>query len=92
MIHPGALALGAAMSVGERAGVHGKQLLAAIVAGCEVGARVGMSVGTAHFRAGYHPQGTVGVFAAGAAAGACWGSMPPSCATPSVSPEHKQRA
>ena len=69
MIHPGALALGAAMSVGEEAGVDGKQLLAAIVAGCEVGARVGMSVGTAHFRAGYHPQGTVGVFVAGAAAG-----------------------
>jgi 2-methylcitrate dehydratase PrpD len=69
MIHPGALALGAAMSVGEGGGVDGRRLLTAIVAGCEVGARVGMSVGTAHFRAGYHPQGTVGVFVAGAAAG-----------------------
>lgn len=69
MIHPGALALGAAVSVGEAVNADGKQLLEAIVAGCEVGARVGMSVGTAHFRAGYHPQGTVGVFVAAAAAG-----------------------
>jgi 2-methylcitrate dehydratase PrpD len=69
MLHPGALALGAAMAAGEGRGVDGRMLLTAFVAGCEVGARVGMSVGTAHFRAGYHPQGTVGVFAAAAAAG-----------------------
>jgi 2-methylcitrate dehydratase PrpD len=69
MIHPGALALGAALSAAGGSDVDGRALLTAIVAGCEVGARVGMSVGTAHFRAGYHPQGTVGVFVAGAAAG-----------------------
>jgi len=69
MIHPGALALGAALAAGEGRPVDGRRLLTAFAAGCEVGARVGMSVGTAHFRAGYHPQGTVGVFAASAAAG-----------------------
>jgi aconitate decarboxylase len=69
MLHPGALALGAAMAAGEGRDVNGRMLLTAFVAGCEVGTRVGMSVGTAHFRAGYHPQGTVGVFAAAAAAG-----------------------
>jgi len=69
MIHVGALCLGAALSLGERDDVDGRQLLAAFVAGCEVGARVGRAVGTAHFRAGFHPQGTVGVFAAAAAAG-----------------------
>lgn len=69
MIHVGALCLGAALSLGERDDVDGRQLLASFVAGCEVGTRVGRAVGTAHFRAGFHPQGTVGVFAAAAAAG-----------------------
>ena len=69
MIHPGALAFGAAVAIGEPAGIDGRDLLASFVAGCEIGARVGMSVGIVHFRAGYHPQGTVGVFTAGATAG-----------------------
>ena len=68
MIRTGALTLGAALAVGEGAGLDGRELLAAIVAGTEVGARVGRAVGIAHFRAGFHPQGTVGVFAAAAAA------------------------
>jgi 2-methylcitrate dehydratase PrpD len=68
MIHPGSLTLASALAVGEQRGIDGKTCLAAIVAGCEVGARVGLAVGTAHFRAGFHPQGTVGVFAAAAAA------------------------
>jgi len=68
MIHPGALTLSAALAVGEDVRIDGATLLAAIVAGCEVGARVGKSVGITHFRAGHHPQGTVGVFAAGASA------------------------
>jgi 2-methylcitrate dehydratase PrpD len=76
MIHPGALTLGAALAVGECRGLDGRTVLAAIVAGCEVGARVGMAVGTPHFRAGYHPQGTVGVFAASATAGRAMGLDP----------------
>jgi aconitate decarboxylase len=68
MIHPGALALSSSLAVGEPLGIDGQELLTAFVAGCEVGARVGQAVGIQHFRAGYHPQGTVGVFAAGAAA------------------------
>jgi 2-methylcitrate dehydratase PrpD len=69
MIHPGSLTVSAAMSAGEPIGIDGRTLLAAVVAGCEVGSRVGEAVGTAHFFGGYHPQGTVGVFAAAAAAG-----------------------
>jgi 2-methylcitrate dehydratase PrpD len=69
MIHPGALTLSASLAVGEERHLSGKTLLTAIVAGDEVGARVGKSVGIAHFRAGFHPQGTVGVFAAAASAG-----------------------
>jgi 2-methylcitrate dehydratase PrpD len=68
-IHPGALTVPAALALAERQGADGRALLAAVVAGYEVGARVGMAVGIGHFRAGYHPQGTVGVFAAAAAAG-----------------------
>ena len=68
MIHPGALALGAALAVGEERDLSGTELLTSFVVGCEVGARVGESVGIQHFRAGHHPQGTVGVFVAAAAA------------------------
>ena len=38
MLHPGALALGAAMAAGEGRDVNGRMLLTAFVAGCEVGA------------------------------------------------------
>jgi 2-methylcitrate dehydratase PrpD len=68
MIHPGSLTLSASMALAPRAGLDGPGLLAAVVAGCEVGARVGQAIGTGHFLDGYHPQGTVGVFAAAAAA------------------------
>ena len=76
MIHPGALALGAGLAAGEPRALDGAQLLTAFVAGCEVGARVGRSVGIQHFRVGHHPQGTVGVFAAAAAAGRALGLEP----------------
>jgi 2-methylcitrate dehydratase PrpD len=39
-----------------------------MVAGYEVCTRVGAALGQGHFGAGYHPQGTVGVFAAAATA------------------------
>ena len=68
MFHPGSITLATALALAEQEGLGGETLLAAVVAGIEVGARVGMAVGTAHFRAGYHPQGTVGVFAAAASA------------------------
>ena len=74
MIHTGSLTVPTALAIGEPRGLDGPTLLAAVVAGCEVGARVGLAVGTAHFRAGFHPQGTVGVFAAAAAAGRRRGS------------------
>jgi 2-methylcitrate dehydratase PrpD len=76
MFHPGALTLAASLAVGERSHLDGRSLLAAVVVGCEVGARVGMAVGPAHFRAGFHPQGTVGVFAAAACAGRALGLDP----------------
>jgi aconitate decarboxylase len=56
--------------VGEsRGSCSGRDFLTALVAGYEVGARVGMSVGASHLHRGYHPTGTHGTFAAAAAAG-----------------------
>jgi 2-methylcitrate dehydratase PrpD len=74
MIHPGALTVSAALAIGESRSIDGATFLAAVVAGCEVGARVGRAVGTTHFLSGYHPQGTVGVFAAAAAAARAMGA------------------
>jgi 2-methylcitrate dehydratase PrpD len=68
--HPGAATVPAALAVADSLdGVGGRTLLAGIIAGYEVGTRVGIALGQGHFLAGYHPQGTVGVFGAAAASG-----------------------
>jgi len=48
--------------------VDGKSFLLAVVAGYEVGCRVAITGGAAQLRRGFHPTGTSGTFAAGAAA------------------------
>jgi 2-methylcitrate dehydratase PrpD len=53
--------------------VTGAGALVALVAGYEVGARVGMSVGSAHLLQGWHPTGTHGTLAAAAAASSALG-------------------
>jgi len=70
IVHPGGVAITAAMAVAEHVGgCGGKEFLAAVVAGYEVGIRVGMSVGTSHLQRGFPNTGTIGTFGAGAAAG-----------------------
>jgi aconitate decarboxylase len=70
IIHPGAIAVTPALAVAEHVGnCSGKEFLTAVVAGYEVGIRVGMSVGTSHLQRGFHNTGTNGTFGAGAAAG-----------------------
>lgn len=66
-IHPAAVVFPAALAVAPD-GATGADFVAAVVAGYEVGIRVGEALGIAHFLRGFHPQGTVGVFAAAAAA------------------------
>ena len=74
ILHPGSVVLPAALAVGEKRGrCTGKEFLAGLVAGYEVGARVGLSVGASHLHRGYHPTGTHGTFAAAAAAGKVMG-------------------
>jgi 2-methylcitrate dehydratase PrpD len=69
VIHPGAESIPAADALVRYAGnVDGKRLLTAVVAGYEVGCRVGMTGGAAQLRRGFHPSATSGTFAAGATA------------------------
>jgi len=70
IIHPGSVTVPPAMALATHLGnISGKKLTEAIVAGYEIGARVGMFVGTSHLLKGFHPTGTCGTFAAAATAG-----------------------
>ncbi|MFC2066025.1 MmgE/PrpD family protein [Chloroflexota bacterium] len=70
IVHPGGVALCPALAVAQSVGgCSGKELLTAVIAGYEVAIRVGMCVGTSHLQKGFHPTGTHGTFAGGAAAG-----------------------
>jgi 2-methylcitrate dehydratase PrpD len=74
ILHAGSVTLPAAVAVAELRGERsGARLLTAVIAGYEVGARVGMSVGAGHLLAGWHPTGTHGTFAAAVAAGVMLG-------------------
>jgi len=69
VIHPGSEAIPAADALVRHVGdVNGKRFLTAVVAGYEIGCRVGMTGGAAQLRRGFHPSATSGTFAAGAAA------------------------
>ena len=69
IIHPNSLCPPVVLGLAEwRGGRTGADLLTAIAAGYEVGARIGRAATQALFFRGFHPQGTTGVFAAAAAA------------------------
>ena len=67
--HPSVVALPAALAAAELAGASGPALLEAYVAGVEVMAKLGLAIGPAHYRAGWHPTSTLGTLSAAAAAG-----------------------
>jgi 2-methylcitrate dehydratase PrpD len=70
ILHPNALACPVALGFAEAAGgMSGRDVLTAIVAGYEVGTRVGNAVTMALFLRGFQPQGTSGAFVAAATAG-----------------------
>jgi aconitate decarboxylase len=70
IVHPGSVTIPVVLALGEARGlVSGKEALLAMVAGYELSARVGMALGAAHLRRGFHPTGTIGTFAAAATAG-----------------------
>ena len=68
VLHPGAVTLPAADALTRQSGADGRHFLTAVVAGYEVGCRVGLASGPSQLRRGFHPSGTTGTFAAAAAA------------------------
>jgi 2-methylcitrate dehydratase PrpD len=69
VLHTGCLVLPPLVALAQtRAGISGRDFLAAAVAGYEVGPRVGIAMGPEHIAQGWHSGATVGVYAAAAAA------------------------
>jgi 2-methylcitrate dehydratase PrpD len=68
VFHPATVVFPAALAVAQAQGASGRALLAAAVAGYEVGIRVGEYLGRSHYKV-FHTTGTAGTLAAAAAAG-----------------------
>ncbi len=69
IIHMGSLATPVALAFAEAGGATaGRDVITAMTAGYEIGARVGNAATMSLFFRGFHPQGTSGVFAAAASA------------------------
>ncbi|MBR0663687.1 MmgE/PrpD family protein [Roseomonas hellenica] len=69
VLHPNSIVTPIGLGFAEATGVSGRDLLTAVVAGYEVGTRVGNAATTQLFLNGFHPQGTSGAFVAAATAG-----------------------
>lgn len=65
--HPSVPLLPAIVALGEMLGASGKDMLLAYVTGFEAQARIGAAVNVYHYRKGWHPTATLGVFGAAAA-------------------------
>ncbi len=68
VFHPAAVVFPPALAVAQALGSSGRAYLAAVVAGYEVGIRVGEFLGRSHYRV-FHTTGTAGTLAAAAAVG-----------------------
>ena len=68
VFHPAAVVMPPALAVAQALGSTGRDLVTAIVAGYEVGIRVGEFLGRSHYRV-FHTTGTAGTVAAAAAVG-----------------------
>src|SRR6266700_3850633 len=68
VFHPGTVVFPPALAVAQTIGSSGPELLAAAVAGYEVGIRVGEFLGRSHYKV-FHTTGTAGTLAAAAATG-----------------------
>ncbi|VTU21018.1 MmgE/PrpD family protein [Variovorax sp. SRS16] len=75
VFHPAAVVFPPALAVAQAVGASGAELLVAVVAGYEVGIRVGEFLGRSHYRT-FHTTGTAGTFAAAAAVGSLLGLTP----------------
>ena len=68
VFHPAAVVFSSALAAAQAEGSSGEDLLVAVVAGYEVGIRVGEFLGRSHYRT-FHTTGTAGTLAAAAAVG-----------------------
>ncbi|MBM1171920.1 MmgE/PrpD family protein [Microvirga arabica] len=69
VLHVGAVTLPALLAtIGPKSNLTGRDLVAAAVAGYEIGPRVGICMGQEHIGQGWHSGATVGVFSAAAGA------------------------
>lgn len=68
-LHPGSVVVPAVLALSDAAGgLSGREFIAAMIAGYEVGIRIGLATEGRMFKRGYHNQGTTGTLAAAAAA------------------------
>src|SRR5579863_56285 len=65
--HPSATVLTALFALGDRTGASGKHVLSAFIAGFETEISIAKAVNFHHYRKGWHPTATLGVFGASAA-------------------------
>jgi len=75
VFHPAAVVIAPALAVAQSLGASGAQLLTAVVAGYEVGIRVGEFLGRSHYKV-FHTTATAGTVAAAAAVGRLLGLSP----------------
>ena len=75
VFHPAAVVFAPALATAQAVGASGAQLLTAVVAGYEVGIRVGEFLGRSHYRI-FHTTATAGTLAAAAATGRLLGLSP----------------
>lgn len=68
ILHPAAAIIPAVLAAAEAEGASGKDFLAALAVGYEVGIRVALAAGTSHYNF-WHTTGTCGTFGAAAGAG-----------------------
>jgi 2-methylcitrate dehydratase PrpD len=68
VLHPATVVFPPALAVAQALGRSGSELLTAVVAGYEVGVRVGEFLGRSHYKI-FHTTGTAGTLAAAAATG-----------------------
>jgi 2-methylcitrate dehydratase PrpD len=68
LTHPTVPALAAALAIGERQRVPGREFLEAFLIGFEVECKIAEAIHPSHYKKGFHTSGTVGTFGAATAA------------------------
>lgn len=76
LTHPTTPALAGTLAVAQEVKANGKEFLTAFCTGFEVECKIADAISPDHYIKGHHTTGTVGTFAAAAAAAKLWGLSP----------------